>query len=146
MKEDIIWMEAILAIFGDVLDHQELSEIVGLNPSTSWNKGDEIFHKTRSGQVLKLPVVRKEAAWEYSTGPIQTSIFDEMEEYILKIFYDKAQVIRKYVQERKLEIKIDVVVEIEGDTMPSISLSRRFISFLKELDAKIDFDMYLLRD
>ena len=140
-------MKIIFVIFGDVLNHQELTRIVGISPTNSWNKGDEIFHKTRNGQMLKLPVVRKESAWEYSTGFIQGSIFGEMEEYILDIFYDRAQVIHKYARERKLEVKIDVVVEIEGgDTMPSISLSKRFISFLKELDAEIDFDMYLLRD
>jgi hypothetical protein len=139
-------IKIILSVFGDVFNPEKFSEYTTIAPTNFWIKGDEI--PLRKGLIRRKGAkpVRKESAWEYSTGFREGLYFDEISKVILEKFAEHALQIRNYIQKERLNIKMDVVIEIVDNQIPSISVSTSLISFLNEIGSELDFDIYVLEN
>ena len=123
-----------LSIFGDHFDTEELTNILGVLPTSTSSKGD----------IIRENLTYKETSWNYSTGLTESWHFDEIMEIIIRRFENKEHLIASYAQEHNLESKIFAVIEIEKDRAPSIVLDRRIIGFSTAIDAIFDIDTYVL--
>nr|WP_299170376.1 DUF4279 domain-containing protein [uncultured Allomuricauda sp.] len=132
-------MKIVLSIFGDSFNPEEFSELIGIEPTDLWNKGEELSRRESS-------IKRKESAWEYSTGFVQTLFFNEMSKIIMEKFGEHTLKIKNYAEEEGLEMKMDVVVEIVDNQAPSLNISKDLISFSNIIGAEIDFDIYILEN
>ena len=146
MKEYTTQIKVIISVFGDVFNPQKFSKIIGVTPTDFWIKGEEISQ--RNGLVRKEDTSpkREESAWEYSTRFIPTLYLDEVSKIFLEKFDKHTLKIKNYIQEKDLEIKVDVVVELVKNQSPSLNLSKDLITFLNDIGAEIDFDIYVLED
>jgi hypothetical protein len=142
MKKLITQIKLIFLVSGDTFSQEDFSRLININPSNTWNKGDEI---TIGSQYRKDNVFyrKNETVWEFTEGFIETLDFDDISKRFDELFCDKVHVIKGFVKEYSLNVNINVVVEIVNVQPPSLSLSKNFISILKDLDAEIDFDIYI---
>ncbi|RCW31950.1 DUF4279 domain-containing protein [Marinilabilia salmonicolor] len=144
MKRGLSQMKATLSVFGEKFSPKNFSTYIEINPTEIWNKGDEILSRSGLERKTSTKRFRKEFAWEYSLGFIETLYFDEIANKLESIFRSKALFIKSYIEKHNLNSKIEVVVEIKKDQVPSLFLSNSFISFLNDLGAEIDFDLYIV--
>jgi hypothetical protein len=122
-------------IFGDLLNPKQFTELTKLSPTSFWSKGDSIPNR-------KLALTRKETCWEYSFNPIQTLYFDDVGDLFVKYFRSNLEYIVKYIDENKLETKLDVVVQIVNDEKPSIYFNKELLDMVVRMKGEIDIDLY----
>ena len=139
-------IEFILVIFKDYFSLGELTDLLGINPTKSWIKGDLIL--PHNGLFVKDNMVRfrQETVWQFSTGFIKTLDFDDVYYQFEKVFKNKFFVLKKYIQKNKLKTVIEIVVEIVDEAAPSIHFNKKLIKICKELGAEVDIDMYLINN
>ena len=144
MENYVTQIKIILTIFGDLLIPEKFTELISIIPTNFWNKGDKI--PPRKGLIRKDSKVplRKESAWEYSTGFIKTLDSEEVSKQIDTVFGDKIVFLKQYIKENNLEVVLNVIVEIVDHHIPSIHFNKKMIQLCNELNAEIDIDMYLL--
>lgn len=137
-------IELILRIFSKSFYPESLSKAIQITPTKAWNKGDEISLQKglyrKDGKIL----LRKESAWQYSTGFIETLDFEDVSNKFEGIFKHKILELKKYLSDKKLEVVFDIVVEIVDDQKPSIHFNKSFLNVINQLGAEVDIDMYLL--
>ncbi|ELR71940.1 hypothetical protein C900_02125 [Fulvivirga imtechensis AK7] len=138
-------LKLTLVVFGDPFNPIDFTKDIGVEPSDSWLKGDLIdtYMELRKGKSMQK---RKESAWEYSIGFISSLDFSELTLQFERIFEGKTGAIKKYVENNQLEVTVNAVIEIANGETPSLNLSKEFISFIHDLGAELDFDLYLLED
>ena len=146
MENHVTQIKITLSIFGDSFNPKIFSEYINLTPTNSWVKEDIIPRKKGLTRKDDYYPKRKESAWEFSTGFIQTLYFDEVAEIILNKFDKHKQKVKRYVIEESLEVKMDVIIEIGNKQPPSLGLSSNLVSFLSNLKGEIDINLYVLED
>ena len=127
-------IKIIFSIFEDTFNPIDFTEYIRIQPSNYHIKGDEI--PNRNG------LLRKESAWNYTTGFIQTLFFEDVAKIYLEIFENKINDIKDYVDRHELEVKIYVVVEIGDEETPALYFDKPFLKTVHRLNAVIDIDMY----
>ena len=132
-------------VFGDVFNPKDFTEHIGISPSNTWVKGDEIttYAKFRKGNEFPR---RKESAWEFTVGFIETLDLDDLTLQFEKTFGNKKSVIRNFIQKNDLDSTVGIVVEIAEGNVPSLNVSKNIISVLGEIGSELDFDIYVFED
>lgn len=136
-------IKLIFVVFGDVFNPEKFTKQVGILPSNTWVKGDEITTNSKFRRDGQSPQ-RKESAWEYSIDFIETLDFNDVAIQFEKTFGDKKGDIRNFIQENNLESSVNVVVEIAEGNVPSLNVSKNMICVLGEIGSELDFDIYVL--
>lgn len=117
-----------------LLNHKEITRVIGSEPTIIWNKGD----------LIRKDIFRNESAWIFSSGYIKTLYLED----VLNVLIDKLEpnvlLLSAYLKKYSLESKFDIVLRIAGNQAPSHCLSQRFIQLCSLLNADIDTDIYLL--
>ena len=131
-------LKLIFSIFGDDFDPNELTNYIGIKPTSQWCKGDDIYTN------VKISRKRKETCWEFTEGFVQTWKFEELTKKYEKLFAEKFDNIKFFVAKRNLKLKLECIVEIADERTPSLYISKSFISILNYLNADFDFDIYIL--
>lgn len=126
-------IEVKFSIYHDFLNHEEITEIIGFQPTSLWNKGDQI----------RRDLFRKESAWLYSTGNTRSLYLDNVLEPLIQKLEIKGGALSEYIKENKLNCKFDVILRIANNQPPSHYLSKRFIYLCNQLNADIDTDIYI---
>jgi hypothetical protein len=130
-------VKLITSIFGDSLDVEALSEIIGLSPTAFWKKGDQIPNR-RQG------LLRKETCWEYSFEFIQTLFLDDVYNLFIELIQPNIALVEKYIRENRLETKIFIIIEIINNEEPAIYITKNLMEMLLKLNGEIDIDLYVL--
>lgn len=128
-------IKLVLSVFGEDFNPGNFTNYIGLHPSDSWMKGDKI-----SGRD---DIFKKESSWEFCVGFIKTVFFEDVATIFLDKFEGKTNQIRDYVDASKLEVKIFIVIEIVDEEKPALFLTKKFIQISNDLNADIDFDIYI---
>lgn len=123
------------AIFGDLLNPRLFTELTKLSPNDFWFKGETVSNR-------KLGLTRKETSWEYSIGFVETLYFEELANLFIQDFSLKLNDIIKYIENNRLETKINIVVEIVNNRNPAISFDKKFIELVLKMNGEIDIDLY----
>ncbi len=116
------------------INHQQITEVVGFGPTLMYNKGEQI----RKG------LYKKESAWIYSIGYIESLYVDDILEVLIQKIEPNILPLTKYIRENRLNSKFNIVLRIADNQPPSHFLSKKFIHFCSQLNAEIDTDIYLL--
>jgi hypothetical protein len=132
-------IKLIFAIFGDLINLEELSDMMKLSPTSCWQKGDLIPNR-------KNGLVRKDTCWEYSIGFIETQNFEDVSEQFIKLLKPSIHLIENYVKENNLQTKIDLVVEIVNEEKPSLVIGKNLMELVIRINGEIDIDLYVLEE
>jgi len=122
-----------ISLYGDKFSPIEFTELVDLKPTDSGIKNE----KRKSGATLK------ECFWKYQLD--KTDALEELEnalESLIGVFKDKVPVMKDFIQKNNLKVKCYVVIEAKNDEDSGVFLNADFISFLNELKASIEIDVY----
>jgi len=115
------------------LDHQQITKIIGCDPTLMYNKGDQI----------RMGLNRKESAWIFSTDYIDSLYVDSILNTFIQILEPIELPLSEYIKEHDLNSKFDIILRIAGNQPPSHFLPKRFIHLCSQLNADIDTDIYL---
>lgn len=124
--------EVYFALFGTDFDPDEVTEIVGLQPTETKRRADPI---------------PKHSSWTVSEGKVEgdvIDVYDLSNSLISKIAPYKAEIIRAK-QSFGLDAVLEVVLWISTDesiSTPAIGFESEVISFLSDIGASIDVDTY----
>lgn len=139
-------IKLILIIFGDIFLPDKITNLIKVHPTNFWIKGDPIpLQKGLFRTDNKVPI-RQESAWEFSMGFIKTLDIETVLDQFEKVFENKISILKDYIQEHKLEISLNIIVEIVDEETPSIHFNKRIIKLCEDLGAEIDIDIYLLNN
>ncbi|MBL0113110.1 MAG: DUF4279 domain-containing protein [Saprospiraceae bacterium] len=128
-------IKIILSIFGNDFSLVSLSSLLEISPSNSWLKGEKIRNRS--------DLLRKETAWEFQMEYEENLFLETITEKLLNIFNCKSQAIKKFIEEHKLNTKVDIVVIVYDAESPALFLNNKFIRFLNEINAVVDIDLYI---
>ncbi|WP_020616372.1 DUF4279 domain-containing protein [Paenibacillus daejeonensis] len=120
-------------LYGKSFNTQEITRILGLTPSRYWNKGDHI----------RGNIHNKETYWEISTDYEESYDINDQMHKIVSQLIGKEDQINSIQRNYNVECKFDVVIHIENNEKPAMYLERDRIKFLNEINATIDFDLYI---
>ena len=132
-----------LAFFANYFDPNELTKLIGVQPTNFWFKGDELPSLKNVAYTRLNKPTRKETHWGYATKYSETSDIDDLAEPLLNIFEPCADKVAKFVKENNLEAKLYVVAEWNiNESTPALGASKRLIQFLSKIGGWIDEDLY----
>lgn len=124
--------EVYFCLFGDEFEPDDVTAIIGLNPTRTIRKGNP------------RP---KHSSWEYSTGKIQDEVVDvyEMASSLVSALAPYTDNIIKAKTDLGLQAVFEVVLTITTDdskSTPAIGFEFEVIEFLYKVGATIDIDTY----
>ena len=119
-------------IEGDELPHEEISQALGLEPTSYWNKGDPSIYVTQ----------RNKAGWEFRSALSSDEIYiDAHLVAVVDALYGKSEVIANL--KKKYELGINCVGYF-ANANPGFHLDQNLLQKCAKLDISIDFDLYCL--
>jgi len=134
-----------ISFYGEVFDINYFSQKVGIDPTNCWLKGDVIQKITKKAKAINtLAIYRKETCWEYSISHYESIFVEDALDKILNLFKDKISNILFFLQEEKINAKIDIVLMGHPDNFPAIYFPINFLKFVTLLNADIDIDTYIV--
>lgn len=119
--------------YGDTFDLNSITNVLGINPTQTWIKGDHI----RGGHF------RKDTCWELSTEYEESYDINEQLQKVINILKDKKLEIIEVQKKNKIECKFEIVILIENNEKPAIYFNRNTIQFMNEINSEIDVDYYI---
>lgn len=133
----------IFTINGIDIYPEFISDHLSLKPTASYKKGDLVQFKGLNINKSRK-VHRKENGWVYDFGFLETYFMDEISKLFLEVFNPKKELLNGLKNLYEVEMYLNVIVEISGDTAPSIFINHELIEFLNITGIEIDFDLYIL--
>lgn len=121
------------SIYGDKFDPNIITNIIQITPTRTWMKGETI----REG------LLRKDTCWKLATEYEESLDISVQINKIRNLIQDKKDQIVVLKHTYNLECKFDVVVNIENNEKPAMYLDKETITFIYELEAEVDFDLYV---
>jgi len=124
--------EVYFALFGDEFEPDEVTKIIGIEPTNTRRKGNPIPRCT---------------SWEYSTGMIEDEVVDvfEMSSSLIATLAPHAEKIIKAKEMYGLRAVLEVILTVTSDdskSTPAIGFESDVITFLHKVGATIDIDTY----
>lgn len=134
-------VKAYFSILGDVFPLEEVTRILGVEPSETHKKGDEIIRPYNPNVISTKIHYRKEMDWKLSTGyQVSLDINEQLDPLL-----DKLEVRTKALQDIKEKYNLFylfmVVIQVENNEKPAMYLESRIINFASEINAEIHFDL-----
>ncbi|MFC7371082.1 DUF4279 domain-containing protein [Fictibacillus iocasae] len=126
---------AYFSAIGEVFPIEELTNILGFQPTETYKKGDEI---DRPG----APMFRKETDWTFSTGYQESFDIHNQLAVILRQLASKTAVLKDFKEEHTIDYLLMVVISVEDNQFPAMYLPSDVISFTHSIGAEIHFDLY----
>ncbi|MBY0216252.1 DUF4279 domain-containing protein [Paenibacillus illinoisensis] len=120
-------------MFGDQFDPNIITNTLLINPTRVWLKGDSI----------RRDLVRKETCWEIATDYEESLDINDQIDKIKALIQDHKDQVIKLIKQNNLKCKFDVVINIENNISPAMYLNKNTIKFVCDLEAEIDFDLYI---
>lgn len=121
---------------GDHFCPKTLTSLLDILPSETWRKGDI------SGNNSKR--AKKYDCWQFSTGDQNVYDINDSLKVIYEKFVDKKKMIKEFVVENKLDVSLDIKIEMNKDQTPAVYFEKEILDFLHWIEAIIDIDMYII--
>ncbi|MCW3076361.1 MAG: hypothetical protein JWO32_970 [Bacteroidetes bacterium] len=123
-------------------DPKHISDLLDLNPTTTWNKRDEyIFGYKRKG----IKKIRENNYWEYRSTNISNDwIGDHIEEFIEEIIIPRKSILKEITDQFHTELSI-VQYMYEGCN-PGLYFDKKTIKVFNECGLELNIDLYILSD
>jgi len=124
------------ALFGDDFDINEFTKQIGIDPTSSWRKGDQSQNNQK----------RKDSCWMLSTEKGKEYIeIDNLVNEIVRKLFDKIDVINMIKHQFHLKSVLEVVLDIDINpekSTPAIGHDLKTIEFLYKTQTITDIDIY----
>jgi len=116
-----------------ILNHQEITNIIGWEPTFICNKGE----------LIRKDTYQKQSAWVYSTEYTNSLYVDTILNTFIQMLEPIVLPLSKYLKENGLKTIFAISLKISDNQPPSHLLPKRFIHLCSLLDADIDTDINL---
>lgn len=121
-------------ISGDDYDPAVISNILAIQPSESWKKGDKIRNTIKE---------REYTGWVMSTGYEESLDINIQLSKMINLLRTKEDCLLNIKDKYSLKYRFDIVINIEKQQVPAIYLDTDAISFSNKIGIEYDFDMYI---
>jgi len=122
------------SIYGENFDPLHITEILNINPSTSYLKGDKI-----PGKHIK----RKETSWNLETKYEESLDINDGLSKIVSLIIEKREILKKVGKLYNVKILFMFVINIVNSETPAIYFRKSFVEFAAEIGSEIGFDTYI---
>jgi hypothetical protein len=133
---------AYFKIFGDDFPVNEVTQLLGIEPSESYNKGDVIVRPKNDNLINNTVKYRKKTAWVLSSGYQESYDVKEQLDEILEPLKNKSVIINQLNTKYKLECIFSIVIIMENGYTPGLHLDNEQIEFANSINAEFDIDLY----
>ena len=125
--------EVYFALYGDAFDPQEVTNLLGIEPTSVAYKG--------------VPGTRRHSVWRLSAGVVENDLVDvyEMSSALVAKLAPHVDEINLARERFGLESALSVVLTITTDdakSTPAIGFDRSVVAFLAKVGAWVDVDTY----
>lgn len=127
-------VKAELSIYGDNLDPNELTDLLGIKPMEINLKG--VITGTR-----KRP--NAETSWSIYTKKEESYDVNEQIDKIILILKDKTKEINEFKRKNTVSISLPLLIEVENDEEPAIYWTPETNGFLGEIGAESSVEIYM---
>lgn len=117
----------------------EVSRRLGLEPTSSFNKGDE---KRLLLDKENKPLYHCFSKWCYGTEYEITRDIPAQCEAVLSALYGKVAAINKIIKKYDCQARLQIVSVIEKGETPALSVEQKVMNFCVSVKADIDIDLY----
>lgn len=127
-------MYAQLAIYGEQLDPDEVTKVLGLSPERSWRRGDP---KGARGVAS-----RKEGCWKIETKRSQDCEKD-LNDHLLTLL-ERIAPVRGIVGAlaERFTLQFECIIEFDQE-VPALHVDRQVMKAMSDLGGELDIDAYL---
>lgn len=116
------------------ISHNEISDIVGLQPVKVHIKGERINPK--------FLTVSKENGWMYTHSKMVTRPFEEQMNELISIIKDTGGGLKQLSSKYYCELSCAVFKKGEDESMPWVHLTKDHVQFLNDFNIEFDLDIY----
>lgn len=131
---------ANFSAFGDEFPVENVTDVLGIEPTKTYNKGDIIVTPNLVSTYIRR---RKETDWTVSTGYQESYDINDQLSQILKSLEEKTKELKQLKKKYRLEFLFMIVIQIENDEKPAMYLKKNIIDFSSAVQAEIQFDLYV---
>ena len=132
MKHKSTTIRLSFCIYGDYFDVDKVTDIIGLSPTETAYKGDQLKYR-----------VSEETFWEYNFAPLETLLIEDNLQMFAAQVTPCLPALSSFIKEFALTSKLLVCVEMSPEeSCPAIVFDNRILDILHRLNAWIDIDMY----
>ncbi|MFD9628989.1 MULTISPECIES: DUF4279 domain-containing protein [Peribacillus] len=134
---------AYFSVFGDEFPLEVVTDILGIEPTKTYKKGD-IIEKINNPNLVSTKIRRrKETVWTLSTGYQESYDINNQLNTILKSLEGKTKELKQLKEKYSLEFLFMIVIQVENDEKPAMYLQKNIIDFSSLIQAEIHFDLYI---
>ncbi|MCK1995131.1 DUF4279 domain-containing protein [Peribacillus muralis] len=134
---------AYFSVFGDEFPLEVITDILGIEPTKTYKKGD-IIEKINNPNLVSTKIRRrKETVWTLSTGYQESYDINNQLNTILKSLEGKTKELKQLKEKYSLEFLFMIVIQVENDEKPAMYLQKNIIDFSSLIQAEIHFDLYI---
>ncbi|CAM2813992.1 DUF4279 domain-containing protein [Paenibacillus sediminis] len=123
-----------LDIYGDNFNPQIITDQLNIQPHMSWQKGDSVEGKS---------TVRNKTCWRFSTGYQESLDINDQLSVIIERFQGESEKLIELIKAHNLEILVSIVINIEENQKPAMNFNKETISFIHQIGAEVDIDLYI---
>lgn len=117
---------AYFSAFGDEFPVENVTDVLGIEPTKTYNKGDIIVNPNLVSTYIRR---RKETDWTVSTGYQESYDINDQLSQILKSLEEKTKELKQLKKKYRLEFLFMIVIQIENDEKPAMYLKKNIIDF-----------------
>ncbi|WP_373511263.1 DUF4279 domain-containing protein [Persicitalea sp.] len=129
-----------LKIFDFEVEHNEITDLLSLEPTCIWTKGEEYVFGDKTKEVWKI---REKNYWEYRKVNISNDwIGNDVAAFIEEIIIPRKDVIRKLAEQ--LHIEFSVVQYMYDGCNPGLYFDKNAVKVLSECGLELNIDLYVL--
>lgn len=121
-------------IFADFMDLNNVTKLMGINPTVSHLKGDFIRNKT---------LTWKETLWAIETPYVETMDIEDVLLHVYGLIADKSKNVNEIKELYGAEVSIVFVVKVKNEDTPALSVNKDFIKFAGSIGARLDYLLYV---
>lgn len=134
---------AYFSVFGDEFPLEVVTDILGIEPTKTYKKGD-IIEKINNPNLVSTKIRRrKETDWTLSTGYQESYDINNQLNTILKSLEGKTKELKQLKEKYSLEFLFMIVIQVENDEKPAMYLQKNIVDFASLIQAEIHFDLYI---
>lgn len=142
LKIDKTKVMAYFSLFGEEFPVNEVTKLLSIEPTESYNKGDVIVRQKNDKIISTTVHYRKETAWVLSSGYQESYDVTEQLAQVLEPFKNKTAIINQLRKRYRLDCLFSIVIIMENGQTPALHLDKKQIEFANSIEAEFDIDLY----
>lgn len=142
LKIDKTKVMAYFSLFGEEFPVNEVTKLLSIEPTESYNKGDVIVRQKNDKIISTTVHYRKKTAWVLSSGYQESYDVTEQLAQVLEPLKIKTAIINQLRKRYRLDCLFSIVIIIENGQTPALHLDNKQIEFANSIEAEFDIDLY----